>query len=69
VLPLVNPWFADPVDKAVLLTGINEVISTVNTGVLFLFCLGIHEKVNLVVSSKLVLDRSEFDHDDRHRLW
>ncbi|PFH51659.1 hypothetical protein AMATHDRAFT_58825 [Amanita thiersii Skay4041] len=29
--PLVNPWLVDPVDKAVLLQGINEVLSTVKS--------------------------------------
>lgn len=31
---LVNPWFVDPVDKAVLIQGINDIVSTVPLGML-----------------------------------
>ncbi|EGN94368.1 hypothetical protein SERLA73DRAFT_77778 [Serpula lacrymans var. lacrymans S7.3] len=30
-IPLVNPWFTDPVDKSTIITALNDLISTVNT--------------------------------------
>lgn len=30
--PIVNPWFVDPVDKAVLIQGLNDILSTVPSG-------------------------------------
>lgn len=30
--PLINPWFVDPVDKAVLIQGINDLVANVNSG-------------------------------------
>jgi len=30
-LPLVNPWFTDPVDKTTLITAIDDLLTTVNT--------------------------------------
>ena len=34
--PLVNPWFADPVDKTVLVQALKDVISTMNQGTRYL---------------------------------
>jgi len=30
---LVNPWFTDPIDKQILIQGINDLLSTMNQGV------------------------------------
>ncbi|EGN94369.1 hypothetical protein SERLA73DRAFT_171373 [Serpula lacrymans var. lacrymans S7.3] len=30
-LPLVNPWFTDPVDKSTLITALNDIVSNINT--------------------------------------
>ncbi|KAH7911765.1 putative cellobiose dehydrogenase [Hygrophoropsis aurantiaca] len=30
-LPIVNPWFTDPVDKAVLITALEDIVSNINT--------------------------------------
>ena len=32
---LVNPWFVDPIDKAVLIQGLNDIVSTVPSGAIF----------------------------------
>ena len=30
--PLVEPWFTDPIDKAVLIEGINELVGSIKNG-------------------------------------
>jgi len=35
--PLVEPWFTDPIDKAVLIEGINELVGSIKNGMYSLY--------------------------------
>lgn len=33
--PLITPWFTDPVDKAVLIQGINDIVANIKSGMFY----------------------------------
>jgi len=35
--PLVEPWFTDPIDKAVLIEGINDLVGSIKNGMYSLY--------------------------------
>ena len=35
--PVVEPWFTDPIDKAVMIQGINDIVGSIKNGVCSLY--------------------------------
>jgi len=35
--PVVEPWFTDPIDKAVMIQGINDIVGSIKNGVYSLY--------------------------------